>query len=112
LELDDIEYESFSYGFDINEGRDEGFCIEYESFTFDPIITALPIESHKSKFVEFENIATKNFDLDQTLAHIGLKRLMHFGPNILPRPLIHNDTVFRQMTYILARYEYVYLFSD
>ena len=68
LEYDDdilsVEYESFSCGFDINEGLDEGFCVEYESFSFDPIITALRFESHKSEFVEFENIATKNFDLD------------------------------------------------
>jgi len=112
IDIFSIECEYFSCGFDINEGLDEGFCVEYESFSFDPIITALPFESRKSEFVEFKNIATKNFDLYPTLAHIGLKRLMDFGLSILPRPLIHDAIIFRQMTYMLARYDYVYLFSD
>jgi len=107
-----VEYEFFSYGFDINESFDEGFCVEYESFSFDLIIVALPFKSHKSEFIESENIATKNFDLDQTLTRIGLKGLVDFGPTILPRLLIHDGTISRQMTYMLACYEYAYLFSN
>ena len=32
------EYESFSCGFDVTEGLDVGFYVEYESFSFDPVI--------------------------------------------------------------------------
>jgi len=35
------EYESFSCGFDVNEGLDVGFHVEYESFSFDPVIPDL-----------------------------------------------------------------------
>ena len=69
-------------------------------------------ESHEAEFVESEAIATKNFDLDQTLTHFDIKRLVNLGPTILPRHLIHDDKVSRRMTHFLARYEYVYLFSD
>jgi len=38
LDFDDdilfVEFESFSCGFDIDEGFDEGFCVEYESYFF------------------------------------------------------------------------------
>jgi len=74
LEFDDdilsIEYEYFSCGFEINESFDEVVCALYESFSFDPTILDLSFASRKSEFVGSENIATKNFDLDQTLTHI------------------------------------------
>jgi len=45
LDFDDdilyAEYESFSYGFDVTEGLDVGFHVEYESLSFDPAIPAL-----------------------------------------------------------------------
>ena len=79
MELDDIEYESFSYGFDINEGRDEGFCIEYESFSFDPMMTDLLLESRKFEFIESEILVPMIADLDQTLAEVELKELVDLG---------------------------------
>jgi len=59
-----VEYESFLCGFDVDESVDEGFCAEYESFSFDPIQTGLLFENCKSKFVQFESIGTKNFALN------------------------------------------------
>jgi len=53
-----VEYESFSCGFDANESLDEGFCVAYESFSFDPIIADLLFESRGHNFVEFKTIAT------------------------------------------------------
>ena len=32
-----VEYESFSCGFDVTEGLDVDFHVEFESFSFDPI---------------------------------------------------------------------------
>ena len=89
-----VEYESFACGFDINESFDKGFCIECESFSFDPIITPLSFESHKSKFVKSENIATKNFASSQTLIHSDSKRLLDFGPTNLPRQLVLDDKAY------------------
>ena len=43
-----VDYESFSCGFDITASLDEGFCIEYESFSFDPLIP------HESFFIEYD----------------------------------------------------------
>jgi len=60
-----VEYELFSCGFDINNSFDKVFCVEYESFSFEPIITDLLFESHKSEFVESGNIIIENFDLDR-----------------------------------------------
>ena len=58
-----MEYESFSHGFDVNDSFDEGFCVECESFSFHPITTDLLFEYRKSELVEYDNIATKSFDL-------------------------------------------------
>jgi len=102
-----VEYELFSCGFDINES----FDAEYESFSFDPIQTNFIFKSHKSAFVEFGNIVTENFDLDQTLAHFDIKRLVEFGPIILPRLLIHNEKISRLMTHLLANFQYACLFD-
>jgi len=35
------KYESFSYELDVTEGFDVGFHVEYESFSFDPVIPDL-----------------------------------------------------------------------
>jgi len=37
-----IEYEYFLCGFDVNVGLNENLCVEYESFSFDPIQPELP----------------------------------------------------------------------
>jgi len=50
-------------------------------------------------------------DLDQTLAPIELSILMNLGPTVLPRPFIQDATISRPMTYLLAHYQYVCLFS-
>jgi len=66
LDFDDdilsIEYESFSCGFDVNVSLDVDLCAEYESFSFDPIQTALLFENCNSTFVKFETIVTEKFD--------------------------------------------------
>jgi len=67
-----MEYEAFLCEFDVNVGLDVDLCVEYESFSFDPIITGLLFESHKSEFVESRNIVTENFNLDQALAHFDI----------------------------------------
>ena len=87
---DDIlyaEYESFLYGLDldVNVGLDVDLCAAYESFSFNPIQPDFLFESCKSKFVESNNIANKNFALDWTHMHIGLNRLVDFRPYDLPR---------------------------
>jgi len=116
LEFDDhilfVEYEYFSWGFDINESFDEGFCVEYESFSFDPIIMDILFESSKSKFVESETFVPMTIDFDHTLKNVKIKRLVDFGPNTFPRQLVHEDKISRPMTHWLANFEYVYLFSN
>jgi len=102
----------FSCEFDIHGTSDDGFRANYESFSFDPFQTDFLFEYCKSEFVESENIATKNFALDQTHTHIGLKRLVNFAPIFLPRLFVHDDIVFRPMISILARSEYVHFRSD
>jgi len=116
-----VEYETFSCGFDVSENLDEGFCVEYdsfsfavhvgldvdmcaeyESFSFDPIQANLLFESHKSKFIESKVIVTEHFDLDQTHERIELEGLMDLGPTVLPRPFIQDDHISRPMTYRLA----------
>ena len=59
-----MKYGSFLCGFDVNEGLDVDICVEYEFFSFDPIITYFLFGSHKSEFVKFETIVTENFVLD------------------------------------------------
>jgi len=58
---DDIlyaEYESFSCGFDVAEGLDVGFNIEYESFSFDPIIPNLVFKLDDNiLYVEYESFS-------------------------------------------------------
>ena len=116
FKLDDnilyVEYESFFCEFNIHGGSDDGFYANYESFSFDSIQTDFLFEYYKSKFVEFEMIATKNLALDQTHAHILLNRLVNLAPPIFPRLLVHDDIVSRPMTSILACFEYVNFLSD
>ena len=54
LEFDDdilsVEYESFACGLNENESLNVGFRIEYESFSFDLIITDYLFEHAKSTF--------------------------------------------------------------
>jgi len=64
---DDIlyaEYESFSCGFDVNEGLAMCFCVQYESFSFDPIISDLILEKSKTEFLEYENCVLITIDFD------------------------------------------------
>jgi len=108
-----MKYESFSCGFDINDSFDEGFCVEYECFSFDSIITDLLFEYHKAKFIESENIATKNFDLSETLTPFDIRRLMDFRPTILPRLLMPVDNhIFGPMNTLLANTEYICLIPN
>ena len=65
-----IEYESFSYGRDDNKGLDVGFCVQYESFSFDPILSNFILDSSKFEFLESENVVPITANLDQTFKHI------------------------------------------
>jgi len=116
LKFDDdilsIEYESFSCGFDVNVGLDVDLCVEYESFSFEPIPTDLLFGNCKSEFVESESITNKEFALEYTYTHIGLNRLVHFALTILPRLILHDNPISRPMTHLLADFKYVYLFPD
>jgi len=107
-----VEYESFSYEFDVNKSLDVGLYVEYEFVSFDPKITDLLFESRMFEFIESENIVTKNFDLDQTLAHFDRKGLVDLGPPSFPRQFVHDHKISRPVTHLLAKFEYVYLFPD
>ena len=87
------------------------FVLNMNLFFFDPIQTNLLFKSCKSELVESEIIVIKNCVLDQTLAHFNIKRLVDFGSTVLLRPLIHDNLVSRQMTHLLANFNYVYLFD-
>ena len=106
-----VEYEYFSFGFDIIESFDKGFYVEYESFSFDRIITNVPFESRKSDFVKTENFISMTIDLDQTFEHAKFKGLVGFGPIVLPRPLISDDKIVRPMSHLLATFKYICLFD-
>jgi len=113
LDFDDdiliMEYKSFSYGFDVNVSLDVDLCVEYESFSFDPIQTALLFENCKFAFVEFETIVTENFDLDHTLVLFNITRLVDSEPTILPRLFVPYDIFSRPMTHQLASLNYICL---
>jgi len=85
----------FLVGFDVNESLDVGFCIEYESFSFDPIISDPILEPPKSEFLESETFVPMTVDLEQTLVHSNAKRLVDFGPTDLPRQRVHDDKISR-----------------
>ena len=83
-----VDYESFSCGFDIDESFDEGFCAEYEYFSFDPTQTNFLFQSCKSEFIESDNLIIMNFDFELTLMPFEIRRLVDFRPIILSRLLI------------------------
>jgi len=56
-------------------------------------------------------MATKNFDLTQTLTQIELRGLADLGAMTLPGLLIHDDILSRPMTHLLANFKYVCLFD-
>ena len=75
-----IEYESISYGFNVTMGLDVARCVEFETFSFDPILTDLLFKSDKSKFVEFETFVPMIADLDQTPRMLNLQNLWALHP--------------------------------
>ena len=84
LEVDDdhlsMEYEPFSYGFDVKVGLDMDIWVQYESFSFNPIRTNHLFEPSKSEFLESETFVPIITNLDQTLKHAKIKRLVDLGP--------------------------------
>jgi len=56
-----VEYESFSCGLDVNESFDGSFCIEYESFSFDPLI---PLDPFPIEFDSFSFDVPVGLDVD------------------------------------------------
>lgn len=56
---DDIfsaKYESFSYGLDVTKGLNVDFHVEYESFSFDPVIPDLLFKSDDNILhIEYES---------------------------------------------------------
>ena len=89
-----------------------GFCVEYESFSFEPMITDYIHENSKFKFVESGIFVIITIDLDQTLENVKIKRLKDLGSINLRRHLILGDHISRPMTHLLANFEHVYLFSN
>ena len=65
---------SLLYEFEVNESLDVGFCVEYESFSFDPILTDHILEKSKFKFVESKTFMPMTVDLDQTLKNVKIKQ--------------------------------------
>ena len=65
-----MECESFSCGFDVNEDLNVDICVEYESFSFDPIITNKLFEQSKFKILDYETFVYMAIDLDQILEHV------------------------------------------
>jgi len=107
-----VEYESFSYEFDIHGSSDDGFCAEYESFAFDLIKSNLLFESRKSELIKSETIVIENFDLVQTAELLEITGLVDLGPSILPRSILHDDIISRRMMHSLADFAYVFMFSN
>ena len=56
--------EPFSYGLDDNESLNVGFCVQYESFSFDPIIIGHILEKSKYEFLESKNFVPTDANLD------------------------------------------------
>ena len=83
-----MKYESFSCGLDEIESFDMGFCLEYESFSFDPNITSHLFEPSKSQFLEYETFVPMTIDFDKTLEHAKIKSLVDSGPFDLPKYLV------------------------
>jgi len=105
-----VQYDSFS--FDVPVGLDVDMCVDCEFFSFDPVQADLLFESHKSEVVESESFITMVANFDQPPMHIELTGLVDLGPFALPRQFVHDDPISTMMTYMLANFEYVCLFSD
>jgi len=56
-----VEYESFSCGFNFDKNFDVGFCVEYESFSFNPLI---PPESFPVEYDSFCFDVNVSLDVD------------------------------------------------
>jgi len=70
LDFDDdilyAEYESFSYGLDVTEGFDVGFHVEFETFSFEPVIPNLLFKLDDNILhIEYESFC--GFDVDMSL---------------------------------------------
>jgi len=63
-------------------------------------------ELTESEFLEYENFVPLAVDLDQTLGHARIKRLVDLAPTYSPRQLIHDDQLARSMTHLRANFEY------
>jgi len=111
LEFDVVEYESFSYESNEIESLDVRFCVEYESFCFDPIITYHLFEPSKSEVLESEIFVPIIVDSDQTLGHAKIKRLVDLGLTNMARYLVHNYHMYRLVTHLLANCEHISLFD-
>ena len=57
-------------------------------------------------------IATKSFNLSQTLVLLDIKILVKFEPTFWPKLLVYADIVSRNMTSLLAYSEYVHFHPD
>ena len=51
------------------------------------------------------------FDLDQTFAHIEIKKLIDLQPTDFSRQFIYDDHISRPMTHLLAKFECISLFD-
>ena len=80
---------------DVNEDLNVDLCVEYESLSFDHIITNHRFEPSKFEFLEYETFVPMTVDLEQTLVHSNAKRLVDFGPTDLPRQRVHDDKISR-----------------
>jgi len=58
-----IEYEFFSYRFDVNVGLDVDLSAEHESFSFDLVPTGFLFKSCMSEFVESDTLMPMTFIL-------------------------------------------------
>jgi len=109
LELDVAEYECFSFGSDKIESLDVDLYVEYESFSFAPIITHHFYEAFKSDFFESKPFAPITVDLNHSLEYAKIKGPMNLGPTNVPRYFVHDYHSSRPMTHVLANFEYISL---
>ena len=63
-----------------NEGLDVGFYVEYESFSFDPIIIDTLFAPSKGGFLESETFVPMIANLDKTFEHIERKGVIELDP--------------------------------
>ena len=75
LTFDVAEYECFSYGSNKIESLDVDLCVDYESFSFAPIITYHFCESFKFEFLESKPFEPITVDLNHTLKSVSYTHL-------------------------------------